>query len=83
MSIEFKMTFKELKRSLKIYEGYYRTGRIKRMRKGESKCNCYATYFMHKHRILRRVHGTSIVIPRNDPNFYEKMLTQLTRWNRH
>lgn len=50
------------------------TGRIKRMRKGESKCNG----------ILRRIHGTSIVIPRNNPDMYEiMMMTQLTRWNRH
>lgn len=50
------------------------TGRIKRMRKGESICNG----------ILRRIHGTSIVIPRNNPDMYEiMMLTQDTRWNRH
>lgn len=49
-------------------------GRIKRMRKGESFCNG----------ILRRIHGTSIVIPRNNPDMYEiMMLTQDTRWNRH
>lgn len=51
----------------------FATGRIKRMRKGESKCNG----------ILRRIHGTSIVLFRNDPNFYEQMLHKITRWTRH
>lgn len=65
---------KKHKQSWHVFFGYYRFGRIKRMRKGESFCNG----------ILRRIHGTSIVIPRTNPDMYEiMMMTQLTRWNRH
>ena len=68
-----RVSTKKYKQSLHVFFGYYRFGRIKRMRKGESICNG----------ILRRIHGTSIVIPRNHPDMYEKMLTKLTRWTRH
>lgn len=56
-----------------LNKAFIPTGRIKRIRKGESKCNG----------IFRRIHGTSIVITRNDPNFYEQMLHKITRWTRH
>ena len=68
MSIEFKMTFKELKRSLKIYEGYYRTGRIKRIRtRRESR------YVNLAKRVGKRAYSFS----GNDFPY------PITRWNRH
>ena len=68
-----KMVKQMIKHQAYLDTGYHAKGRIKRMRSGESKCNG----------ILRRIHGTSIVLFRNDPNFYEQMLHKITRWTRH
>jgi hypothetical protein len=71
-----EMSVKDLKLISKLYFGYYRVGRIKRMRNP-----------IHKHRwpnIYKRIgRKRYVTILRMDDDVFEKTMFTITRWNRH